>query len=50
MEIISTKFKHCHLVEVSGRIDSATSPQLEKELKQITDSGEYHIVIDLKTR
>ena len=48
MEIISTKFKHCHLVEVSGRIDSATSPQLENELKHITDAGEYHIVIDLK--
>lgn len=48
MEIKNTHFKHCHLVEISGRIDSYTSPQLDKMLKEITDSGEYNIILDLK--
>lgn len=48
MEIKSTGFKHCQLVEISGRIDSYTSPQLEKVLKDITDKGEYNIILDLE--
>lgn len=47
MEIATREFKHCALVEVSGRIDSATSPQLAEVLDELTEGGQYNIVLDL---
>ncbi|MFM8322722.1 MAG: STAS domain-containing protein [Chloroflexota bacterium] len=47
MEIINTSYKHCDLVKVNGRIDSATSPQLAKALDEITEAGRFKIVLDL---
>jgi anti-sigma B factor antagonist len=47
MEITNTSYKHCDLVKVSGRIDSATAPQLAKALDEVTESGKYKIVLDL---
>jgi len=48
MEISNTQFKHCDLVSVKGRIDSATAPQLSDALDALTKTaGRYHIVIDL---
>jgi anti-sigma B factor antagonist len=48
MEITTTQYKHSDLVKVSGRIDSATAPQLAKTLDDITNSGRYRIILDLK--
>ncbi len=48
MEITSTQFKHCDLVRVTGRIDSATAPRLAEELNKIIDAGRFKIVIDLE--
>ena len=47
MEITTTEYKNCDLVEVSGRVDSATAPQLGEAMDAITDSGRYKIVFDL---
>jgi anti-sigma B factor antagonist len=47
MEISTTQYKHCDVVQVSGRIDSATSPQLQKVLDEITNTGRYRIILDL---
>ncbi|HHY89513.1 MAG TPA: STAS domain-containing protein [Chloroflexi bacterium] len=47
MEITHTAFKHSDLLKISGRIDSATSPQLADALSKITDNGGYRIVLDL---
>ena len=48
MEIFTTQFKHCDLVSVKGRIDSATAPQLSDALDAITKTaGRYHIIIDM---
>src|SRR3989304_4380906 len=47
MEITTTQFKRCDVVDVNGRIDSYTAPQLEEELKGITDGGRYKIVLDM---
>ncbi len=47
MEITNTTYKHCDLVQVKGRIDSATAPQLAKALDEATDAGKYKIVLDL---
>jgi anti-sigma B factor antagonist len=42
-----TQYKHCDLVKASGRIDSATSPQLSDVMEKITDSGRFKIVFDM---
>jgi anti-sigma B factor antagonist len=46
MEITNTQFKHCNVVKVTGRVDSATSPQLAETIKRINDSGRFKIVMD----
>ena len=46
-KIITKEYKRVDLVEVQGRIDSSTAPQLEQALKKITKDGRYRIVVDL---
>jgi anti-anti-sigma factor len=46
MEIVSQHFKHCDVVKVSGRLDSATAPVLIEKLNKITDENRYKIVMD----
>jgi len=48
METNSKQYKHCDLVNVSGRVDSSTAPKLAEELNKITGSGRFKIVIDLQ--
>jgi len=47
MEISTTEYKRCDVVEANGRVDSNTAPQLEEALKSITDSGKFKIVLDM---
>jgi anti-sigma B factor antagonist len=47
MEIAITEYKHCHLVKVDGRMDSATAPQLADTFNSIMKSGRYRIILDL---
>jgi anti-sigma B factor antagonist len=47
MEVTTTEYKNCDLVEVSGRVDSATAPQLAEAMEAITESGRYKIVFDM---
>lgn len=47
MEIATREFKRCTVIEVSGRIDSATAPELAAVLSEITDEGEYNLVLDM---
>jgi anti-sigma B factor antagonist len=47
MEVSHIQYKHCDLVKVQGRVDSATAPQLAKQLDEITDSGRYKVILDL---
>ncbi len=45
---ISTKqYKRVDLVEVSGRIDSSTAPQLDQALNAVIKDGRFRIVVDL---
>lgn len=46
MDIQTNQFKHCDVVKVTGRIDSATAPQLAEEFARINDDGRYKIVMD----
>jgi len=47
MDISITEMKRCQLVKVSGRIDSATAPELEKTLMDLIEAGKKHIVVNL---
>lgn len=47
VKITTREYKRVDLVEVSGRIDSSTAPQLEKELQKIIDEGRFHLVVQI---
>lgn len=48
MEVKTRQLKHADLVQVSGRIDSATAPRLEAALQEIMAQGRFHIVVDMQ--
>lgn len=47
MEITVQEFKHCDMITVKGRVDSATAPQLAQALENATDGGKYKLVVDM---
>ena len=47
MEITTKEFKHCTLLNVEGRVDSATAPQFDQKLEKIIAGGVFKIVIDM---
>jgi anti-sigma B factor antagonist len=47
MEISSTPYKRCDLVQVSGRVDSFTAPNLSETLRAVTDAGRFKIALDM---
>ncbi len=48
MKIETRQLKRVDLVEVSGRIDSGSAPQVEAALQGIVDQGRFHIVVDMQ--
>ncbi len=47
VKITTKEYKRVDLIQVDGRIDSSTAPQLEQTLSKIIDEGRYRIVVDL---
>lgn len=47
METTTREFKRCTVVEASGRIDSATAPELAAVLNEIMDDRQYNLVLDM---
>lgn len=47
MEITTQEFKHCDLIKVKGRVDSATAPDFSKALEKATNDGKFKIVVDM---
>lgn len=47
MEITHRRLNRVDLVEVSGRIDAATSSQLKQQIEALFEEGRYRIVLDL---
>jgi anti-anti-sigma factor len=47
MDISTTEVSNVTVVTVSGRVDSATAPELETALKQLVDSDKNRLVLDL---
>lgn len=48
MEFVITEHKHCDLIQVTGRIDSYTSPKLEEAFHTLMADDHYKFVMDLK--
>ena len=47
MELSTKQFKSCDMLEISGRVDSSTAPQLTEALEAITGDGRHKIVLDM---
>ena len=47
MEITNQEFKHCDLIKVKGRVDSATAPDFSKALESSTNNSRFNIVVDM---
>ena len=47
MEIETKEFKHCKMVSIKGRVDSATAPHFTQAMDAITNGGVYKIVVDM---
>ena len=47
METIVKEFKHCDVIEIKGRVDSSTAPQLTQTLNKITGDGHFKLVLDM---
>lgn len=47
MEMSNKQFKHCDLLMVKGRVDSATAPQFSQAMDAVTESGRFKIVVDM---
>ena len=48
MEIKTTILKRCALIAIKGRIDSATAPKLKEEIEEVTEEGNFKLVIEMK--
>jgi anti-sigma B factor antagonist len=48
MEITVQEFKHCDMITVKGRVDSATAPQLAQALEAANEGGKYKLVVDME--
>ena len=49
MEIIVQEFKHCDMITIKGRVDSATAPQLTQSLEAANEGGKYKLVINMES-
>jgi anti-sigma B factor antagonist len=47
LEITTSQFKRCDLVEPIGRVDSQTAPQLSDAFSAINEAGRFKIVFDM---
>ena len=47
MEITVQEFKHCDMITIKGRVDSATAPQLAQALETANDGGKYKLVVNM---
>ena len=48
MNLETRELKHVNVVKVTGRVDSATAPELEKSLQDLLDAERSQVVLDLQ--
>jgi anti-sigma B factor antagonist len=47
MELVITELEQCHLLEISGRIDSYSAPRIDEVLDILIDDHHYNLIVDL---
>lgn len=48
MDLAVTKINQCDLIEIIGRIDSYSAPQLDEVLKALVGDDHYNIIVNLQ--
>lgn len=48
MEIETKKVKSTTIVSIKGRMDAVTTPEAERRLSQLIDSGEKQLIVNLQ--
>ena len=48
MELNVVDMKRCTLFRLGGRVDGSVAPELGSQLRQVTETGRHHIVINMK--
>lgn len=46
MDFTTTEQKNCHVIAITGRIDSYTSPKIEEALETLFGAGHCNIIVD----
>lgn len=47
MDLTTQEFKHCDLIKVKGRVDSATAPEFAKALETSNNNNHFNVVVDM---
>jgi len=47
MVTTTQEFKHCHLIKVTGRVDSSTATAFSQALEKANEAGQFKIVVDM---
>lgn len=47
MEVDIKEYKHCVLITLKGRVDSATAPELERKMDDLLQRGRFKMVVDM---
>jgi len=46
MIITNTRYKHCDLLKVEGKVDSYTAPDLTKAIEALNNESRYKLILD----
>jgi len=46
MIITNTRYKHCDLLKVEGKVDSYTAPDLTKAIEALNSESRYKLILD----
>ncbi len=47
MEVTTTQYNYCDLIQIKGRVDSYTAPRLSDAFNEIMALGRHKIILDL---
>lgn len=47
MDFSKVDMKRCTLIRIAGRIDGSVAPQLGSYLQELTDAGEFKLVVNM---
>jgi anti-sigma B factor antagonist len=49
MIITNTRYKHCDLLKVEGKVDSYTAPDLTKAIEALNNESRYKLILDFSS-